>query len=178
MVVGIIRETERVMREKMEGHLVDDLRTMGYNASSAFVQYGPKSFQNLPEEEVNKKLKEQGIDAVLTIVLLDKERERHYVPGRVVYSPYIVYHNRFWGYYQTIYHRIEAPGYYAVATNYFWESNLYDLRTQKLLYSVQTKSFDPSSAESLAHEYGKLIITQMSKDNILARQPGAVAKRF
>jgi hypothetical protein len=89
------------------------------------------------------------------------------VPGRVYYSPYVVYHRRFWGYYTTIYDRIYTPGYYSVDTKYFWESNFYDIATRELLYSVQTRSFDPGSAESLAHEYGRIIIGDMDKNGIL-----------
>ena len=176
MVVGIIREADRTIRERMEDHLVGDLKALGYNAYSSMEQYGPKSFQGMTEEQVNEKLRKDGIDAVMTIVLLDKQREKYYVPGRVVYSPYNTYHNRFWGYYRSIHARIEMPGYYDVSTKYFWESNLYDLTNQKLLYSVQTQSFDPVSVDALAHEYGKKIIESMIKNNVLIKQGEPVAK--
>ena len=170
MVLGIIREADRSFKERMEGHLADDLKTLGYNASSAFQAYGPKSFEGMSEEQANKKLAADGIDAVITVVLLDKKKERHYVPGRVVYTPYVMYHNRLWGYYHSIYTRIGDPGYYEVTTKYFWESNFYDLSANKLLYSIQTQSFEPSSADALAHEYGKEIIQEMVKDQILQKQ--------
>lgn len=171
MVVGIIREADRTIREQMEDHMVGDLKDLGYNAFSSFKEYGPKAFENVTEESVNKKLADDGIDAVLTIVLLDKQKERYYVPRRVVYSPYITYHNRFYGYYRSVYTRIESPGYYDVSTKYFWESNFYELSSgNKLLYSVQTQSFDPSSTERLAHEYGKMIVQNMVKNNVLAKQ--------
>ena len=106
MVVGIMRETDRSLRESMEDHMVSDLKALGYNAYSAYDEYGPKAFQDLNEKKVNQKLRESGIDGVITIVLLDKQRERHYVPGRIVYSPYIYYHNRFYNYYQAFYNRV------------------------------------------------------------------------
>ncbi|HEX6335015.1 MAG TPA: hypothetical protein VFZ78_12360 [Flavisolibacter sp.] len=167
MVLGIVREADRRIRENMERHMVDDLRALGYQAFSSYVEYGPKEFSGLSEEEARAKLQRTGVDGVITIVLLDKERERHYVPGRVVYSPYAYYHNRFWGYYRTIYSRVETAGYYEVSTRYFWESNFYDMTTNRLLYSVQTQSFEPASAESLGHEYGKKIIEDMVRKGIL-----------
>lgn len=178
LVLGIVQETDRNLREKMETHLVGDLQALGYQATSAYVRYGPKAFQNLSEEEALKKLQNEGVDAVLTVVLLDKERERRYVPGQIVYSPYFVYQGRLWGYYHTIYRRIDMAGYYQVSTNYFWESNLYELSTQKLVYSAQTKSFEPSSAEALAHEYGQLIVSNMVQNGVLARLGSNVAKAF
>ena len=154
----------------MEDHLVSDLRNLGYNAFSAYDQYGPKTFQNMTEEQATKKLARENVDAVLTIVLLDKQRERYYMPRTIVYSPYMSYHNRVWGYYYSLNSRIEEPGYYEVTTKYFWESNFYDLAQNKLLFSVQTQSFEPSSAGDLAHEYGQKIIQQMIKNSVLQKQ--------
>lgn len=176
MVVGIIREADRTLREKMEDHLVNDLKEQGLPAFSAYQEYGPKALQTLTEEQVSEKLGKEGVDAVLTIVLLDKQRERYYVPGRIVYSPYSIYHNRFWGYYRSIYTRIEMPGYYETSTRYFWECNLYDPVGQKLVYSVQTQSFDPASTDALAHEHGKKIVQAMIRDGVLSAGGQATAK--
>ena len=167
MVVGIIKEADRSIREKMEVHLVSDLKSIGYTAFSAYEVYGPKAFEAMDEKQVTEFLAKENIDAVLTVVLLDKEKERYYVPERIVYSPYVTIHNRFWGYYRSIYTRIETPGYYQEETKYFWESNLYDLNINKLIYSVQTQSFDPSSIEVLAREYGQKILQSMQQNKIL-----------
>lgn len=169
MVLGIIREADRTIRQKMENHLVGDLKALGYNAFSAYQVYGPKTFQDMDEEKANQKLAADDIDAVVTVVLLDKQKERQYIPGRVAYSPYIYYHDRVWGYYHSLNYRVGMPGYFEVTTKYFWESNLYDLSSNKLIYSVQTQSFDPASVESLAHEYGQKIIDNMVKEKVLQK---------
>ena len=130
----------------MEEHIVADLKVLGYDATCSCTEYGPKAFENMKEEDAIKKLTGGGIDAVLTIVLLDKTKERYYVPGRVNYTPFNVYNRHWWGYYNTMYDRIHEQGYYEVSTKYFWESNFYDLETKELIYSVQTQSFDPGSA--------------------------------
>jgi hypothetical protein len=171
LVLGLINEPDRTIREKMEQHLVGHLREIGYTAVCSCEEFDPKAFENLSENQALEKLNKSGIDAVLTIVLLDKQKERYYVPGRVYYSPYIIYHNRFWGYYTTMYHRVYAEGYYSVDTKYFWESNFYSLGDDKaLLYSAQSQSFDPSSAESLGHQYGQMIVKDMVKHNVLSGQ--------
>ncbi|QNA45577.1 hypothetical protein [Lacibacter sediminis] len=170
LVLGLIRDTDRSLQEKMEAHLVGDLKDKGYNAVGSLSEYGPKAFSNMTETEAVNKLKASAVDAVITIVLLDKQKERNYVPGRLYYSPYGMYYNRFWGYYGTLNYRIYEQGYYVTDTEYFWESNMYDMSTQSLIYSVQTKSFDPANSESLGHEYGKLIINEMVKNNILRQK--------
>ncbi len=170
LVLGLIKDSDRSLQEKMEAHLVDDLKSKGYNAVGSLQEFGPKAFSNVTEAEALARLKQSNIDAVVTIVLLDKQKERNYVPGRMYYSPYVMYYNRFWPYYGTLNYRIYEPGYYVTDTRYFWESNVYEVSTQSLLYSVQTKSFDPANSENLGHEYGRLIIADIVKNNILLQQ--------
>jgi hypothetical protein len=169
LVLGLIREADRSIQMNMENHLVADLNEAGYHAVTSLQEFGPKAFDNMSEEAAIDKLKTSGVSAVLTIVLLDKQKERKYVPGSLIYSPYGFYYGRFWGYRSALYQRIYEPGYYVTDTKYFWESNFYDMSTQKLVYSVQTQSFDPASSESLGHEYGKVIVKDMQKLNILQK---------
>jgi len=167
IVLGLIREKDRHLRESMEQHLVGDLRNLGYDAICSCDEYNPKTFENMTEDEALAKLKNSGVDAVLTVVLLDKTRERYYVPGRVQYTPYLIYYNRFWGYSRTMYGRIYTEGYYTEDTKYFWESNLYALEKNELLYSAQSQSFDPASTESMGDEYGRMLTRDMVKNNVL-----------
>ena len=167
MVVGMLPEKDRNLRENFENHMVGDLKSRGYNAVSSLIELGPKAFENMNEQEVLDKLKDYGVDGVITIVLLDKQRERYYIPGRIYYSPYTIYQRHFWGYYTTIYGRIYTPGYYIRNTKYFWESNFYDMESRELLYSVQTESFDPASAATLSNEYGQMIVNDLAKKGVL-----------
>lgn len=167
LVLAIDNNKDRSIRVKLENHLVNDLTKKGIEAFSAIENYGPLLLSGLQESEAVNKIKDQGFDAVLTVVLLDKEKEKHYVPGKITYTPYSMYYRRFWGYYSTVYDRVYEPGYYTENTNYFWESNLYDLADKSLIYSAQTKSFDPNNLETLADEYGKIISNDLFKKGIL-----------
>ena len=155
------------LRLQMENHLISDLAEKGYNALSAYKMYGPKAFEHANENEVLNALQRNQIDAVITVVLLNKTKEKYYVPGRVSYPPYVIYYRRFWGYYTTMFDRIYEPGYYSEETNYFLEYNLFDLETKALLYSAQTKSFNPASIRQMAHENDQLIVGDLIKKRIL-----------
>ena len=168
LVLGLIRESDRSIQHNMENHLVEDLLQRGYKAQSALSEYGPKAFDKMDEEVAIGKIKNTGVDAVITIVLLDKKKERKYIPGNIFFSPYGYYYNNFWGYRSALYNRIYEPGYYVTDTKYFWESNLYDMSNQKLVYSIQTESFDPSSTEKMGHEYGQIIVKDLIRNNILS----------
>ncbi len=170
LVIAISGETDVSTNQKMEDHLTGDLKNQGYNAISSLNEYGPKAFRQMSEEAVLDKIQHSGFDAVITIVLLDKEKERYYIPGHLYYSPYVNTYRHFYGYYNTIYNRVYTTGYYVTNTRYFWESNLFDVASKELIYSVQTESFDPSSSESLAHEYGKMIVKDMVKSHALNKK--------
>ncbi len=167
LVVAIVPNDERNLRAKMENHFVGDLASKGYTTISSLKEYGQGSFQHMNEDAIVDQMHSSGIDAVITIVLLDKKRERYYIPARIYYSPYAVYHNRFLGYYSTLNSRINGPGYYQTDTRYFWECNFYDQESKQLLYSVQTESFDPGSVETLAHEFGEKITADMKKKGLV-----------
>lgn len=177
LVLSLLLEKDRALKEVMEEHIVGDLKTLGYDAICSCEEYNPKAFENMKEADALQKLSGSGIDAVLTVVLLNKTKEKYYVPGRLNYTPYNIYYGRWWGYYSTMQGRIFEPGYYAENTKYFWESNFYNLTTKQLLYSVQTESFDPASTQSLAHEYGKLIVNSMLKNQVLSDQTKIVPSK-
>jgi hypothetical protein len=178
LVLGLVGEPDRTFRMKMEEHMAGDLNDLGYNAVSSIQQYGPKAFEGMKEKEAIQQLADQGFDAVVTIVLLNKSKEKYYTPGNIYYSPYSSYHMRLWGYYTIMYDRVYSPDYYTEETKYFWESNLYDLDDWKLLYSVQSESFEPESARSLAHEYGLMIVNDMVNQNVLVNLKAPAKKAF
>ncbi len=56
----------------MENHVVGDLIDLGYSAITSLQTFGPKAFDQMDEKSALEKLKNSGITAVITIVLLDK----------------------------------------------------------------------------------------------------------
>jgi hypothetical protein len=167
MVLAMLPEKQRVLRQEMENEMVEDLQKRGFAAVSALQENGPKSFVGMNEKQVMQQLDRSRIDGVITISLQDTETNEHYTPGSVRYEPYAVRYNRFYRTYQTFYERVYTPGYTDQQTNYFFETNLYQLSSNKLLYSAQSKSFDPSSASQIAKEVSKAVVKDMEKNNIL-----------
>lgn len=167
LVLAIINEKDRSIQQQMENHLVDDLTKNGYNAISALKEIGPKVFENKTEEEAINNLERINVDGIITVVLLDKQKERKYIPGNMYYTPMSSYYGNFWRYRGLVYNRIYEPGYYVTESQYFWESNFYDMSSQKMLYSIQTKSFNMNNTEKFAHEYGKTIVNNMLNKGVI-----------
>jgi hypothetical protein len=167
LVIAMLPEKDRNLRQQMENEMVDDLAKKGYAAISSYAEYGPKAFAGMNEKQVLQQLDRNKVDGVITVGLLNTEESENYVPGSVRYEPYAVVYNRFWRTYQTYYNRTYTPGYTDRQTNYFFETNLYDVNSNKLLYSAQSKSFDPASANQIAHEVSKAVVKDMKKNGIL-----------
>jgi hypothetical protein len=171
LVLGLINDADRTIRVAMEANIVSNLKDLGYTAVCSCDEYDSKAFENMKEQEALAKLNNGGVDAVLTVVLLDKTKELYYVSDRAGYSPASDYHNRFWGYYTTMHDRVYSKGYYVTNTRYFWETNFYSFdKTQQLLYSAHSRSFDPQSMSTLTYEYGKMIVKDLLKKNVVADQ--------
>jgi hypothetical protein len=168
-VLGVLKENDRELLSKMENHLAGDLNDLGYSAFAASDVFPSGTFIKGDTARAIEALNSKGIDAVLTIVLLNKEKEKYYVPGRTIYTPYAPYHDRLDLYYYTMYDRIQTEGYYEYATKIFWESNFYDRYIKKMIYSSQTESFDPGSKDKLAHYYGLLLANNLVKSKVLIK---------
>lgn len=169
LVIGLMDAKERGLREEIENKLVAAFNIEGIAAGSSYSEYGPKAFDGLTEQESLNKINSNGYDGAFIVVLLDKSKEKTYNPGYMYYTPYFGYYGRFWPYYNTLYGRIWGPGYYTESTNYIIEANFYDLKKDKLEYSAQTKSFNPSSSRSLASELSEKLLQDMMSQNIIQK---------
>lgn len=166
MVWGLLTEKDSSTRRLMETHLVNDLAGKGYHAIASTDVYREKAYKKLSSGEILDEFKNTGIDAVITIVLLDKQKEDQFYPGGFHNEPVNNYGNLD-KYYSTVYEKVFTPGYYISTTTYFWETNLFELPGAAITYSARTKSFDPDNTNALAHENGQLIIKDMVKKKLL-----------
>lgn len=170
LVLALIPEKDRRIQQNMEDHVAGDLTDLGYEATTSLKEFGPKAFDGMDTLTALTLLQNKGIDAVITVVLLNKTKERQYVPAQMNYAYGSI--TNFWEYRAGLYNRILQPGYYVTNTSYFWESNFFTLKDKKLQYSVQTKSFDPKNAWSMGHEYGHTIVAAMLKKKVLINRRG------
>ena len=169
LVLAVMKEDDRELLVNMENHLAGDLKDLGYKADASNKIFPPGTFVKGDTARAVAAINSKNFDAVLTIVLLNKVKEKYYVPGRVAYTPSAPFHDHYDRYYFTMQDRIYSEGYYAVDTKIFWETNFYDIAARQMVYSAQTRSFDPGSKVSLAHYFGVLISDHLVKRNILVK---------
>ena len=175
-VLAIVPNTHG--RVELEKAIVAELRSKGVRAMETWSIF---VFANDPElikkagftgdkrkEIIKEKVTQNDIDAILTVTMFDSKKEERYVPGSSVsvgvgvgapvYGyPYAAYMGYAW-------EVTSEPGYYEDASTYFLETNLYDIASEKLLWTGQTKTKMNYSLEQETERFSKVVIPRMMAD--------------
>src|SRR5579863_3999174 len=81
LVIGMAGSRDTELRSEIESSMVKRLQERGLIAMASWNQYGQKTFDKMSEEEAAAMVKKDGFEAVMEIALLDKDKEKNYVPG-------------------------------------------------------------------------------------------------
>ncbi|MGE0569323.1 MAG: hypothetical protein AB7O73_15395 [Bacteroidia bacterium] len=154
----------------LEEELVRNLSTRGLTITKS-IDILPPNFINDDnhKQQLLDSIRGSGIDAILTVSLIDQKTETRYVPGTYNYAPYpsFGYYGTFWGYYNYWYPRFETPGYYVEDNVYFLETNIYDARSEELIWSAQSQTYNPSTRQSFSQEFARDITARLIKEKII-----------
>lgn len=107
-------------------------------------------------------LREKGFDTLLVVRLVDQRSQQTYVPG----AAYPV--GATWpGYYGAGYNMIYSPGYVVEDQFAIAEANLYDVETEKLIWTAATETWIKSSDRKLIEEYVGRIMNEMQQGGVV-----------
>jgi hypothetical protein len=124
--VGVVKNEDVSFQKEIEQYFVNNLKGLGYHAVSALNEFGPKGLSNFGEEATYLKLCNKGIDAVITIALINKEKEISGKSYNASGYPVKYYYNRIWNYKNM---QNEFSNEYSGQDNFYWEIILFDLVT-------------------------------------------------
>lgn len=148
--------------------MANALSKAGVNAVTATGIFGPKGFRGFSEDQITGKLRGSNFTSVMIVSLIDKEKESNYVPGSLYYTPRIIGYSRYFRRYLVVYDRIYTPGYYTTNTNYVLQADIYTVNDEgELVYSAQTRSYDPASAVSLGESFSRAIVEELKAKGII-----------
>jgi hypothetical protein len=158
-------------KNSVENSISDKLSEMGVKVAISTETFPPgfSDYAEVGKEEMLKKIRETGSDAIFTVALLDVQTSERYhsgIPYETGY-PGFGFYSSWHGYYNYRIHVIYSPGYYTTDKTYLIESNLYDAASEKLIWTVQSSSFSPASLNDWFRGYSSLMINQMKKDGLL-----------
>lgn len=155
----------------VENKMADLITSRGKKVVQSSVIFPPKFAvtNGITKELMVDAIKKAGCDAVFTIALLDTKTEQTYQQG-TTYSPmsYGAY-GSYYGYYSYYYPQVYSPGYYTIEKTFYLETNFYDVASDQLLWSIQSKAFNPSNLESWFDDYSRLILSQLKKEGLIEK---------
>jgi len=175
MTVGVIKSDNDSMRIRIEKGITADLSGIGYYAVSALEEFGPKGLANLDQQETYLKLCNHGIDAVITVALIDKTKEKQFKTQRSYAYTNTYYYNRIWNYKNIQADLVDKN--FTVKSEYFWEAILFNLSTLEAECTIQSSSFN-SLDDKKAGQFEKQVVKKMIREKILRKQNIKTLKPF
>jgi hypothetical protein len=169
--IFILTLTPNVNAKKyIESEMAKKITARGQIAVKSTDIFTPKYMGNdtLNGEKVAAAIKQSGCDGVLTMALLDVKSETSYQQGTTYYptAGYYGGYGRYYGYYAPMAY---SPGYYVENKTYFIETNFFDAAKDKLLISIQSEAYDPSSIESFFKNYSYTLQNKLKEEGLLKK---------
>jgi hypothetical protein len=161
MVIGVAKKP--VNKRIFEDEFVRQLKARGTDAVA--------SYTVMPDEKqgdhavIAAKMKEQGADTVLISRLASKKIVRTYVPGSVTYRP--SYYDNWRDYYGYGSQEVYTPGYLAEDEYAVMETNLYDARNDKLIWSAASETEIRGSDQNQMRSYIGVMVNAMADQKLL-----------
>jgi len=146
-------------RRSFERKFVAQLKSAGVKAVSSEEAIPMPADLELKKEAILKAIRQFGNDAVIITRLIDREVKEDYTRGGYASS----YHG-YYGYYS---HYLHGPAYSSLSLTVQLETNLYDVKTENLIWSGQSKTMSRDSKSQIIDEVIKVVINELQHDKVI-----------
>ncbi len=157
MIIGEFKNPGN--RRIFEDEMVKQLEALGTDAVGSYTAIPERT--EVDRDMVTAKMNELGADAVLIARVVDKKTVSTFVPG-TVRPGYPGYGGGWHGYYAYSSSNTVQDEFAVLQTN------LYDLKTDKLIWTAVSETWITENNESLIRSLTKVIIDRLVSDKMLA----------
>jgi hypothetical protein len=168
----IVMTADIEVRAKLENDLSAAAKARGYEAVKS-IEVMPSTLKDprLPtKEEIVSAIAKSGCDAVFIASLLNKDEDMKFSKGSTTYTQnnYFSY-TSYYGYYSTWYPSVHKADYYNLEKKYVIHSNIFDVATEEVMYSVKSEVFNPSNLQGFSTGYISTLLKQLEKAGLLKK---------
>jgi hypothetical protein len=117
-------------------------------------------------ESAKAKVKAGGFDGAVIMALVNVDRTTTYVPGQAYAVP--AYYNTMWGGWGYGWSTYYDPGYVREDQYVDFNTNVYQVEQEKLIWSSRSQTVNPSNMASLVDEIITATVHEMQKQKVLA----------
>ncbi len=145
-------------RRLFEKRFVAHLKAVGVDAIASEKAISMPANLELKKKTILAAVNQYKNDAVIITHLIGKEQKDVFTRDDSV-------HRGFYGFYQS---RYRDPGYSSTSTTVRLETNLYDVKTEKLIWSGQSKTLSKGPKDNIINEVIKAVINNLRQNNLIA----------
>ena len=165
LILGIVDQKKPLLRRKLEDGLVDAFNSGGVNAVA--------SMDYIPYDEIidsttfEKHFKDLEFDAVLVSRLVGIDKDRKVKAGYAYVIPYNSYYG-FYGHYYASVQYANSSSYLSKNVVVVLETNLYETKDKKLIWSGISETIDPDKASDVIKSLGAVLADKLTREGFLA----------
>lgn len=146
-------------RRSFERKFVAQLKAAGVEAISSEEAIPMPPNLELKKEAIINAVKHFKNDAVIITHLIDREEKETFTRGDDYYG---FYHSRYRGSYRY------DPGYSRKSKTVRLETNLYNVKTEQLIWSGQTKTISKDSKDEIINDVIKVVVHDLQNNKLIS----------
>jgi hypothetical protein len=147
-------------RRSFERKFVARLKSAGVEAISSEEAIPMPADLELKKEMILSAVNQFENDAVIITHLVGKEVKESYTRGGHRLGGY-------YGFYHSRYSYSSDPGYASTSRTIRLETNLYDVKTEKLIWSVQSKTFSKDSKDQMINDVIRVVVDDLQNNKLI-----------
>ena len=148
-------------RRSFEREFVAQLKSAGVEAISSEDAIPMPPNLELKKETILNAVNQLENDAVIITHLIDKEEKDVNTRGGQAVKGY-------YGYYHRRYSYARNPSYSSTSKTLRLETNLYDVKTEKLIWSGQSKTWSRDSKNQIINDVIKVVINDLQNSKLIS----------
>jgi hypothetical protein len=164
LVLGVSDQQGR--RRVFEDTFAQAFKTIGVNSVAGYTVL-PGENSKPDQKTINQAVASQQTDGVLVTHLLGVDEKEIYHPPMAYSFPRSYRVGGYYGHYITVWDYVHQPGYYSQHQFVRLESNLYATKSGKLIWSAQSETIDPESANALIESLSREVIANLKKEGLI-----------
>jgi len=147
-------------RRSFERKFVARLKLAGVEAISSEKAIPMPANLELKKETIINAVNQFENDAVIITHLVGKEVKESYTRGGHARGGY-------YGFYHSRYSYSRDPGYASTSKTIRLETNLYDVKTEKLIWSGQSKTFSKDSKDQMINDVIRVLVNDLQNNKLI-----------
>ncbi|MFD2201322.1 hypothetical protein [Shivajiella indica] len=166
-------------RQIMEDDIQSKLTRLGISSTTSNSTIQPNFWMStdLDKNNMMNVVYQSQKDAIMTVSLIDVQNEQRYIPGAVMMGGPMMMGPGGWGmganfggFWGMNHGMMMTPGHIVNDRKYFIEINIYDTKSELLVWSAQSKTLNPASMEKFSSEFAQVVLERMLEEGVIRNQ--------